>query len=63
MANLFLAIAMLAVFALVGGGLWLIIKGGNKKQGSLMLVAAAVLLANVLIWSIPTKTEITNPPS
>jgi hypothetical protein len=63
MANLLLAIAMLAVFALTGGGLWLITKGGNKKQGSLMLVAAAVLLANVLIWSIPTKTEITNPPS
>ncbi len=61
MANLLLAIAMIAVFALVGGGLWLIIKGGNKKQGSLMLIAAAVLLANVLIWSIPTKTVVANP--
>ena len=29
-------------------------KGTNRRQGWLMLVAAAVMFANVGIWSIPT---------
>ncbi|HEX8126911.1 MAG TPA: hypothetical protein VF548_15155 [Allosphingosinicella sp.] len=47
-----LSIAVLAAFALVAGGLTLILKGLNRKQGSLMLIMAAVLFANVLIWTI-----------
>ena len=47
-----LSIAMLAIFALVGGGLWLIREGRDRKKGTLMLVAAAVLLGNVLLWTI-----------
>jgi len=48
-----LSISMFAVFALVAGGGWMIAKRDNKKQGLLMLIAALVLLGNVLIWAWP----------
>jgi len=47
-----LSIAVLAAFALIAGGTWLIVKGGERKQGLLMVLAAVVLLANVLIWTV-----------
>jgi hypothetical protein len=47
-----LSLAVLAAFALAAGGLWLILKRGVVKQGALMLVMAAVLIANVLIWTL-----------
>ena len=47
-----LSIAVLAAFALVVGGLWLLIKRGDRKQGGLMILAALVLFANVLIWTV-----------
>jgi len=50
-----LSIAMLAVFALCGGGVWILAKRREKKQGMLMLIAALVLLANVLIWVWPVR--------
>jgi hypothetical protein len=53
MSELALSIAMLAVFALSAGGVWLIAKARDRKRGILMLVAALVLLGNVLIWSWP----------
>jgi hypothetical protein len=49
---LILSILMLAAFALSAGGLWLIAKRRNAKQGGLMLLAAAVMLVNVLIWTL-----------
>jgi hypothetical protein len=48
-----LSIAMLAAFALVWGGAWLIAKRRDRKRGILMIVAAAVLIGNVLIWVVP----------
>jgi hypothetical protein len=51
-ANTALSLAILAAIALTAGGLWLLVRGANRKQGALMLVAAAVLLANVLIWAL-----------
>jgi LPXTG-motif cell wall-anchored protein len=48
-----MSIAVLAAFVLAGGGLWLIVKRRNYRQGILMLVAAAVLFGNVLIWTLP----------
>ena len=48
-----LSVGVLAVFALLGGGLWLLIRRRNTKQGVLMLIAATVLLVNVLLWSLP----------
>jgi hypothetical protein len=47
-----LSLAILAAFALAAGGLWLILKRPEAKQGALMLVMAAVLIANVLIWTV-----------
>jgi LPXTG-motif cell wall-anchored protein len=47
-----LSLAVLASIALVAGGAWLIAKRRNRRQGVLMLVAAAVLVANVLIWAL-----------
>jgi hypothetical protein len=48
-----LSVAVLGVFALLSGGVWLLVKRREIKQGLLMLVAAAVLLVNVLIWTMP----------
>ena len=45
---------MLAGAALFAGGVYILRKGTNRKQGLLMLVAAAVMFANVGIWTIPT---------
>ena len=47
-----LSVMMLACFALVGGGLYLIAKRRNRSKGLLMLVAAAVVLGNVLVWTL-----------
>lgn len=53
-APLFLSIAMLAVFALVVGGVYLIRRrAADRRRGVLMIVAAAVLLGNVLILTWP----------
>jgi hypothetical protein len=45
------AIAMLGCFACVGGGVALL-RRGDRRKGVLMLVMAAVLLGNVLIWTV-----------
>jgi hypothetical protein len=50
-----LSIAMAGIFACTGGGLWMLIKGGNRKRGLLMLVMAVVLAANVAILMMPVK--------
>lgn len=47
------ATAMLAVFALAGGGIWTLVKRRETLRGVLMLLAAVVLLGNVLIWTLP----------
>lgn len=48
----FLAVAMMAVFALAGGSFVLLRRPGERRRGALMLAAAAVLFANVLIWTL-----------
>ena len=47
-----MALAMLAAFALVAGGVKLMTRAEDRLRGVLMLVAAAVLVGNVLIWTI-----------
>jgi hypothetical protein len=47
-----LSLAMIAAFALAGGGAWLLLRRNERKQGMLMLLASAVLFANVLIWTL-----------
>jgi hypothetical protein len=47
-----LSIVMIAAFLLFAGGMWMIAKARDRKKGLLMLVAALVLLGNVLIWTL-----------
>lgn len=46
------SIAMLGCFACVAGGAVLIVRRRDYRKGVLMLVAAAVLLGNVLVWTV-----------
>jgi high-affinity Fe2+/Pb2+ permease len=52
-ASAALSLGVIAAFALIGGGLYLLIRQRNLKQGLLMLMAAAVLIGNVLVWTVP----------
>jgi len=45
------SIAMIAVFALVWGGV-VVWRKGDRQKGVLMVIAAVVLLGNVLIWTL-----------
>ena len=47
-----MALAMIASFASAIGGVRLLRDPENRGRGRLMLVAAAVLFANVLIWTV-----------
>lgn len=47
-----LSLAMLAAFALFAGGGWLIANKRDARKGLLMLIAAAVLVFNVAIWTL-----------
>jgi hypothetical protein len=51
-ASAALAMAMIAAFLLLAGGIRLIKRGEHRQQGWLMLVAALVLVGNVLVWTI-----------
>lgn len=53
MPGTILSLLMLAGFALTGGGLYVLFKLRNRKQGLLMLLAALVMFANVAIWAMP----------
>ncbi len=44
--------AMLAAFALIIGGVRLALKPQDRMRGLLMIVAAVVLIGNVLIWTL-----------
>ena len=47
-----MAIAMIAAFLLVIGGIRLVRRKEERTRGLLMLGAAAVLVMNVLIWTL-----------
>ncbi len=47
-----MSLAMFAAFALTAGGVKLALKPEDRKRGLLMIVAAAVLVGNVLIWTL-----------
>ena len=52
LANLMLSILMLAAGGLVWGGVTIIRRGPNRRNGWLMIVAAVVLIGNVLILTV-----------
>ena len=47
-----LALAMIAAIVLIIFGVKLAARGDDRKRGVLMIVAALVLIANVLIWTV-----------
>ena len=51
-ASAAMALAMIAAFLLAIGGVRLAMREGDRKRGILMLVAAAVLVGNVLILTL-----------
>ncbi len=63
LADWVLSILMLAGAALLGGGIYQLRQGQNRKQGWLMLLAAAVMFMNVVIWTIPTPDQVVTEES
>lgn len=47
-----LSILMVSAFALTAGGAYLILKRRDRRKGALMIVAAIVMLGNVLVWTL-----------
>lgn len=55
MTDIVLSIVMLAALALVAGAFFLWRRTGEVKQPALMVLLALIAIANVLIWTVPTK--------
>ena len=51
-SSLALTLAMIAAFLLLAGGLRLLRERQSRTRGALMLAAAAVLVMNVMIWTV-----------
>ncbi len=47
-----LSILTIAAMALGAGGIYLLVKRRGATKGVLMLLAAAVMLGNVMIWTL-----------
>jgi hypothetical protein len=47
-----MAVAMIAAFLLLGVGTRMALKQEGRRRGLLMIAAAAVLIGNVLIWTL-----------
>ena len=52
LASAAMSLAMISVFLLAIGGIRLALQAQTRKRGALMLVAAGVLMLNVLIWTL-----------
>ena len=52
LASAALALGMIAAFLLTAGGVKLIANAQTRGRGALMLAAAAVLVMNVMIWTV-----------
>ncbi len=56
--DLILSLAALAALALLGGGLWLALRRGERRRGGLMVAAGLVLLFNVWSWgTLPPRPD------
>ena len=51
-SSIALALAMIAAFLLIFGGVKLVRDRQNRTRGVLMIVAALVLVMNVTIWTV-----------
>lgn len=54
-----LSIVVLVAVALVAGAIVLYRRGIRGKQISLMVLLAVIMIANVLIWTVPDATGVT----
>ena len=54
--NLVLSLLVLAALTLLAGAFALWRKGAPRLQIGLMVVLAAIMLANVLIWTLPDSS-------
>jgi hypothetical protein len=52
LSNAALALAMIAGFLLLAGGVKLALDRQTRGRGILMIVAALVLVMNVMIWTV-----------
>jgi hypothetical protein len=52
LAATLLSVLMIAAFLLAAGGLYLIASRRDLRKGGLMLVAAALMVGNVLVWTL-----------
>jgi len=57
--DLILSLVTLSALALVAGAVFLFRRGGAARQAWLMLLLAVVMIANVLIWALPTPAQVT----
>lgn len=48
-----LSLVVLTIFALIAGAIYLVRRGGKRRQAVLMLVLAGVMAINVAIWTMP----------
>ncbi|MCO5793365.1 MAG: hypothetical protein HEQ21_11125 [Blastomonas sp.] len=55
MTSFVLSLAVLTALALIAGAI-VLLRRGQRKQPVLMLILAAVMIGNVVIWSIPTPS-------
>ena len=55
MDDLALSLLMLGALALIGGAAWQWRRKGPSRNVWLMVVLAAIMLANVAIWAIPNR--------
>ena len=51
--NVVLSIVMLAAIALIVGAFFMWRSTGDGKKAALMLLLAAIAIANVAIWTVP----------
>ena len=51
-SSLALVIALVAAILLIAGGVKLMMVRQTRSRGTVMIVAAAVLITNVMIWTV-----------
>ncbi len=56
MSDLALSLLVFSALALTAGGIVLWRRGGSRKQAVLMLILAAIMAANVAIWTVPNAS-------
>jgi len=52
MSDFLMALAMVAAFLLIAGGVKLALDRQTRVRGVLMVVAALVIVMNVMIWTV-----------